>query len=77
MENSIFFYWRIPYEITLFKRLPPEEDCLASAIGSPGLNVVDVFDSFWLWEELRMGKNVMPHNSLIFLADIIKIFPDW
>ena len=52
---------------------------LGSAIGHPGLDMVNVLDSLRLGEKLGVGHNVMSHNSLIFLANVIEIFPemDW
>ena len=58
-----------------YKRLPPGVLYLGS-VGGPGLDMVNVLDPLGLREQLRVGHNVMSHYSLIFFADVIKIFPE-
>ena len=38
--------------------------------------MVNVLDLLRFREQLGMGHDVMSHYSLIFLADIVKVFPE-
>ena len=70
----IKFYIFIKF-LPCYKRLPPGGLYLGS-VGDPGLDMVNELDPLGLREELGVGHNVMSHYSLIFLADIIKVFPE-
>ena len=71
----IKFYIFIKF-LPRYKRLPPGRLYLGSAIGHPGLDMVNVLDPLGLREKVGMSHNVMSHNSLVFFADVIEIFPE-
>ena len=73
----IKFYIFIIKFLPRYKRLLPGSiRFLGSAIGIPGLDVINVLDFLGLGEKLGVGHDVMSHHSLVFFTDVIEIFPE-
>ena len=73
----IKFYIFIIKFLPRYKRLLPGSFLfLGSAVGVPGLDVINVLDFLGLGEKLGVGHDVMSHNGLVFFTDVIEIFPE-